>query len=67
MDYNTPGFPVHHQLPKPAQTHIHEVSSSKHIITFKIYLLRFVSDLIILIRDEKNCSYWKEELFANNM
>ena len=23
MDCNTPGFPVHHQLPEPAQTHDH--------------------------------------------
>ena len=25
MDCSTPGFPVHHQLPKLAQTHIHRV------------------------------------------
>ena len=23
MDFSTPGFPVHHQLPEPAQTHVH--------------------------------------------
>ena len=23
MDCSTPGFPVHHQLPKPTQTHVH--------------------------------------------
>ena len=23
MDYSTPGFPVHNQLPEPAQTHVH--------------------------------------------
>ena len=23
MDCSTPGFPVHHQLPKLAQTHVH--------------------------------------------
>ena len=23
MDYSTPGFPVHHQLPDLAQTHVH--------------------------------------------
>ena len=28
MDCNTPGFPVHHQLPEPAQTHIHQVSDA---------------------------------------
>ena len=57
VDCSTPGFPVHHQIPEAAQTHVHQVSSSEHIITFKIYLLRFVIDLVILIRDEKNCRY----------
>ena len=26
MDCSTPGFPVHHQLPELAQTHVHGVS-----------------------------------------
>ena len=25
MDYSTPGFPVHHQLPELTQTHVHRV------------------------------------------
>ena len=28
MDCSTPGFPVHHQLPKFAQTHVREVSDA---------------------------------------
>ena len=28
MDCSTPGFPVHHQLPEPAQTHVHQVSEA---------------------------------------
>ena len=28
MDYSMPGFPVHHQLPEPTQTHVHEVSDA---------------------------------------
>ena len=28
MDYSTPGFPVHHQLPKLAQTHVHRVGDA---------------------------------------
>ena len=28
MDCSTPGFPVHHQLPKPTQTHVHRVSDA---------------------------------------
>ena len=28
MDCNTPGFPVHHQLPKLAEIHVHRVSDA---------------------------------------
>ena len=28
MDCNTPGFPVHHQLPELAQTHVHPVGDA---------------------------------------
>ena len=28
MDWSTPGFPVHHQLPELAQTHVHWVSDA---------------------------------------
>ena len=28
MDYSTPGFPVHHQLPEFTQTHIHRVGDA---------------------------------------
>ena len=28
MDYSMPGFPVHHQFPEVAQTHIHQVSDA---------------------------------------
>ena len=28
MDCSTPGFPVHHELPEPAQTHVHQVSDA---------------------------------------
>ena len=28
MDYSTPGFPVHHQLLEPTQTHVHHVSDA---------------------------------------
>ena len=28
MNYNTPGFPFHHQLPELAQTHVHRVSDA---------------------------------------
>ena len=28
IDFSTPGFPVHHQLPQPTQTHVHCVSDA---------------------------------------
>ena len=28
MDCSTPGFPVHHQLPEPTQTHVHRVNDA---------------------------------------
>ena len=28
MDYSTPGFPVHHQLPESTLTHVHQVSDA---------------------------------------
>ena len=28
MDCSTPGFPVHHQLPEPTQTHVHHVGDA---------------------------------------
>ena len=27
-DFSTPGFPIHHQLPKLTQTHVHLVSDA---------------------------------------
>ena len=30
MDCSTPGFPVHHQLPKPAETHVHPTINQPH-------------------------------------
>ena len=32
MDCNTSGYPVHHQLPELAQTHVHEFSCWCHLI-----------------------------------
>ena len=28
MDCSMPGFPVHHQLPDPTQTHVHQVGDA---------------------------------------
>ena len=40
MDCSTPGFPVHHQLPEPTQTHVHRVGEpSNHLILWVPLLL----------------------------
>ena len=40
MNCSTPGFPVHHQLPEFAQTHVHEsVMPSNHLVLSRPLLL----------------------------
>ena len=40
MNHSTPGFPVHHQLLEPTQTHVHEsVMPSNHLILCRPLLL----------------------------
>ena len=37
MDWSTLGFPIHHQLPEPAQTHVHKISHAiqpSHSLSF---------------------------------
>ena len=44
MDYSTPGFTVHHQLPELAQTHVHRVGdASSHLIFCRPLLLHLQS------------------------
>ena len=60
MDCSMPGFPVHHQLPEPAQTHVHHIMMpSNHLILCHPLLLTpsifpsirvFSSGLILCIR-----------------
>ena len=39
MDCSSPGFPVHHKLPELAQTHVHWVVPSNHLILCHPFLL----------------------------
>ena len=40
MDCSTPGFPVHHQLPELAQTHVHRIGdATQHLILCRHLLL----------------------------
>ena len=65
MDCSTPGFPVHHQLPEPTQTHVHCVrNASNHLILCHPLLLLpsvfpsirvFTNEFVLHIRWPK---YW---------
>ena len=64
MDCSTPGFPVHHQLPELAQTHIHQVSDAIQLFhplsspsTFNLFpsIRVFPSESVLRIRWSK---YW---------
>ena len=60
MDCSTPGFPVHHQLPEPTQTHVHWVSdviqpshplSSPSLPAFSLSsIMIFSSESVLCIR-----------------
>ena len=42
MDYSTPGFPIHDQLPEPAQTHVHRIGDAiqpSHILCCPLLFL----------------------------
>ena len=48
MDWGTPGFPVHHQLQEPAQTHVHWVDGviqniSSSVVPFSSCLKSFLA------------------------
>ena len=58
-DCSTPGFPVHHQLPEPAQTHVHGISDAiqpSHPLPSVLPSIRvFSSESALCIRWPK---YW---------
>ena len=45
LDRNTPGLPVHDQYPKLAQTHVHSMMPSNHLILCRPLLLSCVQSL----------------------
>ena len=69
MDCSTPGFPVHHQLPEPTQTHVHCVSDAIQLFILCRPLLLlpsifpsirvFSNESVLLIRWPK---YWNFSL-----
>ena len=64
MDCSMPGFPVHHQLPELAQTHVHPVSDA---IQPSYPLLDYLLESLIVIKllyrlrvIVKNCSFCRK-------
>ena len=65
MDFSTLGFPVHHQLPEPPQTHVHHIDdASNHLILCRPLFLPpsifasirvFSNELVLSIRWPR---YW---------
>ena len=60
MDSSTPGFPVHHQLPDLAQTHVHQVCDAiQHLILCSPLLLPSVFPSIrVFSNDSVLCIRW---------
>ena len=58
MDYSTPGFPVHYQLPELAQTHVHLVSGdiqpSHPLLSFLFFNINLFILFIYLFKLEAN-------------
>ena len=66
MDCSMPGFPVHHQLPESAQTHVHRVGDANHLILCcpLLLLLSILPSITVLsnesalgIKWSKYCSF----------
>ena len=64
MDCSVPGFPVHHQLPELAQTHVHQlVMPSKHSILYcPLHLLPSIFPSIRIFSNELAlCIRWPKD------
>ena len=60
MDCSTPGFPVHHQLPEPTQTHVHCVGDAIHLMLFYPLLLlpSIFPSIRIFSKESSLCIKW---------
>ena len=61
MDCSTPGFPVHHQLPELAQTHVHRVSCAiqpSHPLSSLLLLPSIFPNIKGFFNDSALCSKW---------
>ena len=61
MDCSMPGFPVHHQLPEPTQTHVHRiVMPSNHLILccLPLLLLSIIPSIRVFSNESLLCIRW---------
>ena len=61
MDCSTPGFPIHHQLPELAQTHVHQVSDTiqpSHRLSPLLLLTSIFSSIRVFPNESVLCIRW---------
>ena len=61
MDYSRPSFPVHHQLPELAQTHVHQVSDaiqSSHPLSSLLLLPPIPPSIRVFSSESNLCIRW---------
>ena len=63
MDYSMPGFPVYHQLPETAQTHVHQVGDAINYLIICHLLLPSIFLSIMIFSNESDLhirgpKYW---------
>ena len=61
MDYRMPGFPVHHQLLKPAQIHVHRVGDAtqpSHPVICPLLLPSVFPSIKVFSNESVLCNRW---------
>ena len=61
MDCSTPGFPVHHQLPELAQTHVHRVGDAiqpSHLLSSLLLLPSIFPSIRVFSNESVLCIRW---------
>ena len=63
MDCSTPGFPVHHQLPAPTQTHVESMMPSSHLILCCPLLLQLsvLPSIRVSFSESALCIRWPKD------
>ena len=61
VDCSTPGFPVHHQLPNLAQTHVHQVGDAiqpSHPLSSLLLLPSVLPNIRVFSNESVLCIWW---------